>query len=539
MSSATTPVHPDEYDAVVVGAGFAGLYTLHRLRQQGLSARVFEAGSGVGGTWFHNRYPGARCDVESLDYQFSFSDELLHEWKWSERYPRQDELLAYLNHVADRFELRPDIQLNTRVTRAAFDEATNRWTVETDQGDQVSAAYVVMATGCLSAARVPAFEGLDTFQGEWHHTGAWPDEGVDFTGKRVAVIGTGSSGIQSIPVIAEQAEELLVFQRTANYSVPAFNRPLTAQAEREGVEHFAERRKFTQESFLGLSVPANDKSALEVSPEERRALYEERWQMGGLPMYGAFTDIMVDERANETAKEFFRDKIRGMVTDPDVAEKLIPKGYPFGGKRICVEAGYFEAFNRTNVTLIDINEEPIRRITPTGVLAGETEHPVDVIVFATGFDAMTGALMAIDIRGRGGRTLQDKWSEGPRTYLGIAIAGFPNMFLITGPGSPSVFSNMVVSIEQHVDWIADAIARLRKDGVQLMEADPAAENGWVDHVNAVANSTLLPRANSWYMGANVPGKPRIFMPYLGGVGAYREKCDEVAANGYDGFQLTA
>ena len=539
MSSATTPVRPDEYDAVVVGAGFAGLYTLHRLRQQGLSARVFEAGSGVGGTWFHNRYPGARCDVESLDYQFSFSDELLHEWKWSERYPRQDELLAYLNHVADRFELRPEIQLDTRVTRAAFDEATNRWTVETDQGDQVSAAYVVMATGCLSAARVPAFEGLDTFQGQWHHTGAWPDEGVDFTGKRVAVIGTGSSGIQSIPVIAEQAEELLVLQRTANYSVPAFNRPLTAQAEKEGVEHFAERRKFTQESFLGLSVPGNEKSALEVAPEERQALYEERWQMGGLPMYGAFIDIMVDPRANETAQEFFAAKIREKVTDPDVAEKLIPKGYPFGGKRICVDTGYFETFNRDNVTLVDVNEQPIQRITPTGILAGDIEYPVDVIVFATGFDAMTGALTAIDIRGRGGRTLQEKWSEGPRTYLGIATAGFPNLFLVTGPGSPSVFSNMVVSIEQHVDWIADAIARLRKDGVQLMEADPAAENGWVDHVNAVANSTLLPRANSWYMGANVPGKPRIFMPYLGGVGAYREKCDEVAANGYDGFQLTA
>ena len=539
MSSATTPVRPDEYDAVVVGAGFAGLYTLHRLRQQGLSARVFEAGSGVGGTWFHNRYPGARCDVESLDYQFSFSDELLHEWKWSERYPRQDELLAYLNHVADRFELRPEIQLDTRVTRAAFDEATNRWTVETDQGDQVSAAYVVMATGCLSAARVPAFEGLDTFQGQWHHTGAWPDEGVDFTGKRVAVIGTGSSGIQSIPVIAEQAEELLVLQRTANYSVPAFNRPLTAQAEKEGVEHFAERRKFTQESFLGLSVPGNDKSALEVAPEERQALYEERWQMGGLPMYGAFIDIMVDPRANETAQEFFAAKIREKVTDPDVAEKLIPKGYPFGGKRICVDTGYFETFNRDNVTLGDVNEQPIQRITPTGLLAGDIEYPVDVIVFATGFDAMTGALTAIDIRGRGGRTLQEKWSEGPRTYLGIATAGFPNLFLVTGPGSPSVFSNMVVSIEQHVDWIADAIARLRKDGVQLMEADPAAENAWVDHVNAVAGSTLLPRANSWYMGANVPGKPRIFMPYLGGVGAYRQKCDAVAASGYDGFQLTA
>jgi cyclohexanone monooxygenase len=539
VSSAAAPSRPAEYDAVVVGAGFAGLYMLHRLRQQGLDVRVFEAGSGVGGTWFLNRYPGARCDVESVDYQYSFSDELLHEWTWSERYPRQDELLAYLNHVADRFELRPDIQLDTRVTRAAFDEATHRWTVETDQGDQVSATYVVMATGCLSAARVPAFEGLDVFQGEWHHTGAWPDEGVDFSGKRVAVIGTGSSGIQSIPKIAEQADELLVFQRTANYSVPAGNRPLTAQAEKEGVEHFAERRKFIRESFLGLSVPGNGESALEVSPEERQARYEERWQMGGLPMYGAFADLMVDPRANGTAHEFFAAKIREKVTDPETAEKLIPKGYPFGGKRICVDADYFETFNRDNVTLVDVSEQPIQRITPTGIIAGDIEIPLDVIVFATGFDAMTGALLAIDIRGRDGRTLQDKWSEGPRTYLGVATAGFPNLFMVTGPGSPSVFSNMVVSIEQHVDWITDAVARLRKDGAQLMEADRAAEDAWVDHVNAVADSTLLPRANSWYMGANVPGKPRIFMPYLGGVGAYRQKCDEVAAAGYDGFQITA
>jgi cyclohexanone monooxygenase len=538
MTSPVTPLRPAEYDIVVVGAGFAGMYMLHRLREQGLSVRVFEAGTGVGGTWFWNRYPGARCDVESVDYQYSFSDELLHEWKWSERYPRQDELLAYLNHVADRFDLRRDIQLSTRVTRALFDEETKRWEVETDAGDRVSASYVVMATGCLSAARVPAFEGLDTFQGDWHHTGSWPDEGVDFTGKRVAVIGTGSSGIQSIPVIAQEADHLLVFQRTANYSVPAFNRPLTEEAKKDGVEHFADRRRFTQESFLGLSVPPTGKSALEVSPEEREAIYEERWQMGGLPMYGAFTDVMIDKRANDTAVEFFRAKIRETVVDPEVAEKLLPKGYPFGGKRICVENGFFEAFNRDNVTLIDITAQPIRRITPTGILAGDTEYPVDVIVFATGFDAMTGALLAIDIQGRDGRTLQDKWSEGPRTYLGIATAGFPNLFLITGPGSPSVFSNMVVSIEQHVDWIADAIARLRKDGLQLIEADTAAEDAWVDHVNGVANSTLLPQAASWYMGANIPGKPRIFMPYLGGVGSYRQKCNEVAADDYDGFQLT-
>jgi cyclohexanone monooxygenase len=538
MPSTTTPGRSVEYDAVVVGAGFAGLYMLHRLRQQGLSVRVFETGSGVGGTWFWNRYPGARCDVESLDYQYSFSDELLHEWKWSERYPRQNELLAYLDHVADRFALRPDIQLDTRVTRAAFDEETDRWEVETDHGDRLSASYVVMATGCLSAANVPAFEGLNTFQGDRYHTGAWPHEGVDFTGKRVAVIGTGSSGIQSIPVLAEQAEHLLVFQRTPNYSVPAFNGPLATDTVNEAVEHFAERRKFAQESFTGLSIPDTGKSALEVSSEEREAIYEKRWQLGGLSMYGAFTDIVLDERPNDTAKEFFRAKIQQKVTDPQVAEKLIPKGYPFGGKRICVDTDYFETFNRDNVSLIDVNEEPIRRITPTGILAGDTEHTVDAIVFATGFDAMTGALLAIDIRGRSDRTLREKWSEGPRTYLGLATAGFPNLFMVTGPGSPSVFSNMIVSIEQHVDWIADALARLREDGVRLLEADPVAEDAWVEHVNEIADSTLLPRANSWYLGANVPGKPRIFMPYLAGVGAYRQMCDEVAAKNYDGFRLT-
>jgi cyclohexanone monooxygenase len=536
MSSAA-PVRSADYDVVVVGAGFAGMYLLHRLRGQGLSVRVFEAGSGVGGTWFWNRYPGARCDVESVDYQYSFSDDLLREWNWTERYPAQAELLAYLNHVADRFDLRRDIQLSTRVTGAVFDEENRRWRVETEKGDRVIATYVIMATGCLSVPRIPSFEDLDDFAGATYHTSSWPEGGVEFTGKRVAVIGTGSSGIQSIPLIAEQAEKLIVFQRTPNHSVPAFNHRLDAEERRDGVERFAEKREFAKGSFTGLTLPDTGLLANDSTPEQRAAVYEQRWRQGGLAMYGAFADVLVDEKANATALEFFSAKIHEKVTDPAVANKLTPKGFPFGGKRICVDTNYFETFNRDNVTLVDLKAEPIERITPNGIVAGGTEYAVDAIVFATGFDAITGALLAMDIRGREGRTLQETWAAGPRTYLGLAVAGFPNMFLVTGPGSPSVFSNMVVSIEQHVDWITDAIARLRTDGLALMEADPKAEDAWVAHVNEVADSTLLPRANSWYVGANVPGKPRIFMPYLGGVGPYRQRCDEVAASGYDGFQL--
>ncbi|MBC3191756.1 NAD(P)/FAD-dependent oxidoreductase [Pseudonocardia sp. C8] len=527
------------YDAVVVGAGFGGMYMLHRLRQQGLSVRVFEAGGGVGGTWYWNRYPGARCDVESVDYQYSFSEELLRDWTWSERYPAQQELLAYLNHVADRFDLRRDIQLNTRVTGARFDDDARHWVVETDNGPAVTATYVVMATGCLSVPRTPSFEGLEEFAGPTYHTSSWPEEGVDFTGKRVAVFGTGSSGIQSIPLIAEQAEHLYVFQRTPNHSVPAGNHPLSPEEQRDGTERFAEKRAFAKDTFTGLTVPDTGLLANESTPEQRRAVYEERWRLGGLAMYGAFADVLVDEKANATAAEFFSAKIREKVTDPEVAAKLTPTSYPFGGKRICVDTDYFETYNRDNVTLVDLREAPVERVTPDGIRAGDTEYAVDAIVFATGFDAMTGALLAMDIRGHDELTLSEVWAAGPRTYLGLAIAGFPNMFLVTGPGSPSVFSNMVVSIEQHVDWIADAIERARADGVRLIEAEPKAEEEWVAHVNEVADSTLLPRANSWYVGANVPGKPRIFMPYLGGVGPYRQRCDEVAANGYDGFQMVS
>ncbi len=526
-------------DAVVVGAGFAGLYMLHRLRGLGLSVRVFETGKGVGGTWYWNRYPGARCDVESMDYSYSFSDELQQEWRWTERYSAQPEILKYINHVADRFDLRRDIQFETRVASAVFDEATHRWTIQTDRDDRVSARFCIMATGCLSDAQVPDFEGLATFAGKWYHTGRWPHEGVDFTGRRVAVIGTGSSAIQSIPIIAKQAAHVFVFQRTPNYSMPAQNAPLDPGYEREVKANYAEFRRQARESRVGFVVDRSGDSALAVPPDERRREYEKRWARGGLGFSAAYTDILTSQDANDTAAEFFRAKIRSIVHDPALADRLCPTDYPLGTKRLCVDTGYYATFNRDNVTLADVRKAPIEAITARGVRTREAEYAVDAIVFATGFDAMTGALLNINIRGRAGLTLQDAWAAGPRTYLGIAVAGFPNLFTITGPGSPSVLSNMIVSIEQHVDWIADCLASLRANGHAAIEATAEAQEAWVAHVNEVGHTTLYPRAKSWYMGANIPGKPRIFMPYIGGVGVYREKCDEVAARGYEGFALTA
>jgi cyclohexanone monooxygenase len=528
-----------DVDAVVVGAGFAGLYILYRLRGLGLSARVFEAGDGIGGTWYWNRYPGARCDVESMDYSYSFSDELQREWRWTERYASQPEILKYINHVADRFDLRRDIQPSTRVTEAVFDEAAGRWNIRTDRGDEVSARFCVMATGCLSAPQAPPFPGLDRFEGKWYQTGNWPHEGVDFSGQRVAVIGTGSSAIQSIPLIAQQAAQLFVFQRTPNFSIPAHNAPLDPEYEQEVKSNYAEFRQRARESRIGFVVPLNDRPALSISDEERRQEYEARWRRGGLGFGFSFTDLLVDERANETAAEFFRDKIRATVRDPKVAEILAPRDYPLGTKRMCVDTSYYDTFNRDNVTLVNLRETPIEAITPRGLRTRDAEYAVDAIVFAIGFDAMTGALLNIDIRGRRGERLREKWAAGPRTYLGLAIAGFPNLFTITGPGSPSVLSNMIVSIEQHVDWIADCIAHLRDHGHASIEATPEAEETWVAHVNEVGHATLYPRANSWYMGANIPGKPRLFMPYIGGVGTYRQKCTDVAARGYEGFSITA
>ena len=526
------------FDAVIVGAGFAGLYMLHRLRGLGLSARVFEAGADVGGTWYWNRYPGARCDIESMQYSFSFSEDLQQDWRWTERFAGQPEILAYANHVADRFDLRRDIRFGARVTGAAFDEAADLWRIETDRGDRVSAAFCIMATGCLSAGRVPDIAGMGEFRGPSHHTGQWPHEGVDFTGQRVGVIGTGSSAIQSIPVIAEQAAHVTVFQRTPNFSVPARNGPLTPEYEQEWKSSYAERRRRARMLKSGIIYDFGETSALDVSAEQREREYQARWEAGGINLLSAYTDLTLNREANDTAAEFVRRQIRSIVRDPAVAETLLPTSHPIGTKRICVDTGYFETFNRPNVTLVDLRASPIIAVTPGGIRTGDAEHAVDCIVYATGFDAMTGSLLRAGISGRDGVTLVEKWAEGPRSYLGLMTAGFPNLFTITGPGSPSVLSNMIVSIEQHVDWIAECLAHLRAHGIARMEATPEAEQAWVAHGNEVAHRTLYPQANSWYMGANIEGKPRVFMPYIGGVGVYRDTCDAVAANGYEGFRLT-
>ncbi len=535
MSAARSP---SVIDVAIVGAGFAGMYMLHRLRSLGMSARVFEAGSGVGGTWYWNRYPGARCDVESMQYSYSFSPELQQEWQWSELFASQPEILRYANHVADRFDLRRDIQFDTRVTTASFDRATHRWDIRTDRGDQVSARHCVMATGCLSTARVPDLLGIERFAGKTYHTGHWPHQGVDFTGQRVGVIGTGSSAIQAVPMIAQQAAELTVFQRTPNFSIPSRNGPMTDGYAQTWKSAYPTLREQARHMRTGIVNNPNDVSALEVSDAERRRIYEARWAAGGTNFMAAFNDLIVDRQANDTAAEFVRGKIRETVRDQAVAELLAPTNHPIGTKRICVDTDYYGTYNRANVTLIDVRSAPISEVTANGVRAGDTEYVLDAIVFATGFDAMTGALLKIDIVADG-VTLREKWEAGPRTYLGLMTAGFPNMFMITGPGSPSVLSNMMVSIEQHVDWIADCVEYLRSRGLDCIEATQAAEDAWVQHGNEVADKTLYPLANSWYMGVNVPGKPQVFMPYIGGVGAYRDVCDEVAAEGYRGFDLTA
>ncbi|MGI4814740.1 MAG: flavin-containing monooxygenase [Janthinobacterium lividum] len=531
----------NSFDAIIVGAGFGGLYQLHRLRRSGLKARLLEAGDGVGGTWFWNRYPGARCDIESFDYSYSFDDALQQDWKWSERYASQPEILRYINYVADRYDLRRDLQLNTRVAQATFDETATRWNVVTTDGERFDAQFLIMATGCLSIPQTPKITGLESFKGDWYHSAYWPKEGVDFTGKRVGLIGTGSSGVQMTPIIAAEADHLTVFQRTANYSVPAQNEPVSEEFERQVKTHYAERRALGREATTGQYLSANEKSALEVSDEARQAEFEYRWASagGGFRMLRAFNDLLSNKTSNAYARDFVISKIHEVVEDPAVADLLSPKDdLPFGTKRLCVDTNYYQTFNRSNVLLVDVKKAPILEITPTGLRTTEAEYQLDMIVFATGFDAMTGALLAVDIRGVGGRSLRDIWQHGPRTYLGLAVAGFPNLFTMTGPGSPSVLSNMVYSVEMHSDWIAECIERMRSQGQTRIEADLAAQDKWVEHVNEVADRTLYPIGNSWYVGANVPGKPRVFMPYVAGVPVYRRIIEKIAADDYEGFVRT-
>jgi cyclohexanone monooxygenase len=522
-----------EIDAVVVGAGFGGMYMLHKLRELGVSVQGFEAGTDVGGTWYWNRYPGARCDIPSLFYSYTWDEALQKEWRWTEKYAAQPEILAYAGHVADRFDLRGLIAFETRVLSATFDEAADRWTIVTDRGDELSTRWLVMATGCLSTPRAPAIPGVESFAGETYHTGAWPHEGVDFTGKTVAVIGTGSSGIQSIPQIAAQAEHVTVFQRTPNFSIPARNTPLTEQDIAAFWAMYPDYMAMIKGPGLGFG---GGSAELPIPDDEaQRQRYEELWAIGGAGFLAAWGNLLTSVEVNDRAASFVRDKIAGTVKDPDTARRLQPRDHPLGTKRICVDIDYFETYNRPNVTLVNLRETPIEAITAGAVRTSEGTYAVDALVFATGFDAMTGALLAIDIKGADGADFRAAWAEGPKAYLGLAVAGFPNMFLITGPGSPSVLSNMINSIEQHVEWITDCVSHMRVHGFSRIAADQETQEAWVAHVRRVADKTLFPRAASWYMGANIPGKPRVFMPYIGA--GYRKKCADVAAAGYEGFVL--
>jgi cyclohexanone monooxygenase len=526
-----------DFDVIVVGAGFAGLNALHSLRGAGYRVVVLDAADGVGGTWYWNRYPGARCDVVSIDYSYTFSDELYRDWSWSERYAQQPEIERYLNWVADRLDLRKDIRLGTRVVSAVYDDADATWTISTEAGDHITAPFLVAATGCLSVPNTPHFDGLDRFQGEIHHTASWPAEGVDLTERRVAVIGTGSSGIQAIPVIAESASELTVFQRTANFSLPAGQRENDEERVRHRKASLAQWREAAWNNSAGFDF---EPAALGVDDLERERAYAEldrRWGRGGFPeIVLAFDDVFKNREANEFLAEYFRSKVREIVRDPDVAELLCARDHPIGSKRVCADTRYYETFNRDNVTLIDARATPIASFDETGVLLSDGRHiELDVVVMATGFDAMTGALRRMGVVGRHGTTIDDAWASGPHTYLGIQVVSFPNLFMITGPQSPSVLNNMILGIEHHVRWITNCIDFMRRHGLRSIEPTPEAQSGWDDEVRAAASETLYPQAESWYVGANIPGKPRVFMVYVGGFDKYVRTCDAIAEKGYEGF----
>ncbi len=532
-----TAASQTNFDVVIVGAGFAGLYALYRLHRAGLSTRVLEATDDVGGTWYANRYPGARCDVESMQYSYSFSEDLQQSWSWTERYATQPEIHRYLRHVADRFSLRPHIQFQTRITAAVYDTSHDRWLLTTDRDERLSTRFLVMASGSLSSWQIPGLPGLDSFGGAIAHTANWPTAGIDLAGKRVGVIGTGSSGIQAIPLIADLAEELVVFQRTPAFTVPARNHPLVESTQRVVKANYTELRRRARQSPNGFWFPLPTCSALEATPAERRQRYDEGWQEGGVGLLLSYDDLLTSLEANATLADFIRTKIRELVVDPATAEQLCPQGFPIGAKRLCVDTNYYATFNRPNVRLVDLRRTPITGFSRTTISTSDRDHPLDVVVFATGFDAGTGAMLKVDIRGRDGVALRDRWRTGPHTYLGVQSAGFPNLFMIAGPGSPSVLTNMVVAIEQHVEWIATLIEYAHEHDITSIEASDEAELGWDAELREAADKTLYPLANSWYMGANVPGKPRGFMFYAGGLHRYRERCEDVASTGYAGFAL--
>jgi len=526
----------NECDVLVVGAGFGGLYALHLLRQEGFAVQGVERADGVGGTWFWNRYPGARCDVESLQYSYSFDEQLQQDWEWSERYAAQPEILEYARHVAARFDLLPLIAFNTNVETAAFNEASRRWTVETNQGTY-DAQFLVAATGCLSTANLPKFDGLSNFTGDVLHTGQWPHEAVDFTGQRVGIIGTGSSAVQAIPVIAAQASHLSVFQRTPNYSVPARNQPLDPETQKETKQNYAALRQAAQEERSGIvsAFPPNNDSAKNADPLDFKDRMDERWQEGGFGFYRAYADIGIDAASNERVAEYVRNQITNVVEDPATAQLLAPTN-TIACKRPCLDTNYYETFNLEHVELVDISAGGIEAINNDGLTAAGRDFKFDVLIFATGFDAMTGALLKMNITGKHGTTLKEAWSAGPRNYLGLSIPDFPNLFTVTGPGSPSVLTNMIMAIEQHVEWIRDCLVALRQKGLRTIEASAQAADSWVEHVNNIANQTLYPTCNSWYLGANIPGKTRVFMPLIG-YPPYAERCQQVAQDNYEGFEL--
>lgn len=526
-------------DVLVVGAGFSGLYALQRMRDLGLKVLAIESAPSVGGTWWHNRYPGARVDIQSMEYSFEFSDELQQEWHWTERYAAQPELLAYANHVADRCRLRDGIQLETCLVGAEFDEVEQCWIARSAGGETWAARFLVLATGALTVPNTPAIHGLDAFAGAFYHTANWPQQPVDFAGRRVGVIGTGSSGVQAIPIIAEGARALTVFQRTPCYVIPARNAPLDPVYEAHVKADYAGFRARNRAMFGAMScewAPAAA-SALAVEPALRDSILEERWNIGGFSFLWAFEDLMTNPQSNQLAAEFVRGKIRSIVEDPETARRLSPT-YPVGCKRLCIGTNYYETYNRSNVRLVDVAVQPIQEVTPTGVRVGGEVHEIDVLVLATGFDAMTGALTRIDLRGKGGLTIQEKWRDGPCNFLGLMVAGFPNLFHVAGPGSASAFTNVIKSIEHHVDWIAECIAYIRASGRRTIEATEAAQSQWLGLVNEIAAQTVLTGCQSWYLGANIPGKPRMFMPFAAGYPAYVEQCAAVSRNGYEGCVVT-